>query len=248
MMKTFWAKRTKFEVVFLILCAGLTVYAIGAGVVDAIETFKFSHLSPGDHLRLAKASLDSPSLAARHLESIPTNASEHAEAVGLLTAIRKQREDDSLRAEKVSREREQASRDQMIRNRQGAAHDAFRCNTSTDGKPIMSFDNGQYWWLDDGRCAEQLQNRRDQDAQWYSYWSTTIRVDADMNSSWLDDEERTCRTYPDGKGRISKVVCGSSNSQDHSIPVKFWGGVDRNTVSSWRCRRESDAFVCRAID
>ena len=29
--------------------------------------------------------------------------------------------------------------------------------------------------------------------------------------------------------------------------VKFWGGIDRNTISFWRCRREGDAFVCRAL-
>jgi hypothetical protein len=113
----------------------------------------------------------------------------------------------------------------------------------------MSFDNGNNWWKDDGRCAEQLQKARDSNAQGYSYWSTTLRVDTDMDSSWLADEERTCQTYPDDKGKVSVVGCNATGShRDHNIPVKFWGGVERNTVSDWKCRREGDEFVCRAID
>jgi hypothetical protein len=34
----------------------------------------------------------------------------------------------------------------------------------------------------------------------------------------------------------------------NNIPVTFWGEVDRNTVSDWKCRRENDRFVCRATD
>jgi hypothetical protein len=71
-----------------------------------------------------------------------------------------------------------------------------------------------------------------------------------MNSSWLPDEEKTCQTYPGKDGKVAVVSCGSSGS--HNIPVKFWGGVDRNKVSDWTCRREkgvlSDEFVCRAIN
>ncbi len=69
-----------------------------------------------------------------------------------------------------------------------------------------------------------------------------------MDSFWLNNEERTCQTFPDGKGRVQRVSCGSTSHQDHSIPVKFWGGLDRNTVSDWKCRREGDEFVCRALD
>jgi len=32
-------------------------------------------------------------------------------------------------------------------------------------------------------------------------------------------------------------------AQRTHIPVRFWGGVDRNTVSNWKCRREKDDFV-----
>jgi hypothetical protein len=87
-----------------------------------------------------------------------------------------------------------------------------------------------------------------------SYWPTTIRVDTDMDSFWLPDEERTCQTYPNDKGRIAVVACSQSGShrRDHNIPVTFWGDPDRNTVSDWKCRREkgvlSDTFACRAID
>jgi TPR repeat protein len=86
-----------------------------------------------------------------------------------------------------------------------------------------------------------------------SYWPNTIRVDTDMDSSWLIDEERTCQTYPNDKGRIAVVNCNQSGShRDHNIPVTFWGDPDRNISSDWKCRREksifSDTFVCGAID
>ena len=139
------------------------------------------------------------------------------------------------------REREQPA--------QAAAAAAFICNTSTNGKPIMSFDSGRTWAWDDGRCAWKLQAKRDEDAQIYSYWPTTLRVDADMDSFWLKGEERTCQTYPDAKGRVAIVACNLTGShRDHNIPVKFWGGVDRHVISGWKCRREGDDFVCRAID
>jgi hypothetical protein len=162
---------------------------------------------------------------------------------------------------------EEESRAQMQRNVAGAAHDAFTCGTSTTGIPIVSFDYRHYWWVDDGRCAAQQekereakerslqqqrdaeQKRRNEDAELLSYWPTTLRVNTDINSFWLDKEERTCQTYPDGNGRVAVVACDTSGShRDHNIPVQFWGGVDRNAISSWKCRREGDNFVCRAID
>ena len=98
-----------------------------------------------------------------------------------------------------------------------------------------------------------IQAKRDEEARtnsyWSSYWSTTLRVNTDMDSFWLNGEERTCQTYPDAEGRIGAVACNNTGShRDRNIPVKFWGGVDRNTVSDWKCRREGDEFVCRAID
>jgi hypothetical protein len=147
---------------------------------------------------------------------------------------------------------EQSSREQMQRNLQGLAHDGFLCGTSAENLPIVSFDNGNFWWKDDGRCATREQAGRDQDARLSSYWPTKVRVDTDMNASWLADEERSCITTPDEKGRVSVVVCDAKSRDTHNIPVTFWGGVDRNTVSDWKCRREksilSDTFVCRAVD
>ncbi|MGB9104319.1 MAG: hypothetical protein WCC59_06160, partial [Terriglobales bacterium] len=97
------------------------------------------------------------------------------------------------------------------------------------------------------RAAEQEQ--RDQAAWIHSYWPTTIRVDTDMDSFWLHDEERTCTTLPDDKGTVARVICNTSASHGkHNIPVKFWGGVDRKRMSDWKCRREGDGFVCRAIN
>lgn len=100
---------------------------------------------------------------------------------------------------------------------------------------------------------QRQQRQRDSDAQFYSYWSTTLRVDTDMDSFWLPDEERTCQTSPGADGRVAIVACNPEGThKQHNIPVKFWGGVDRNTVSDWKCRREkdlfADQFVCRAID
>ena len=93
------------------------------------------------------------------------------------------------------------------------------------------------------------QEARDEEARVYSYWPSTLRVDADMDSFWLNHEERICQTHPDEHGRIGVVSCDPTRDhQEHNIPVRFWGGVERNIVSDWKCRREGDDFVCRAID
>ena len=83
------------------------------------------------------------------------------------------------------------SRQQMQRNFQGQASDTFLCSTSRSKEPIVSFDNGTYWWTDDGRCAQRLQKERDEKGKLHSYWPTTVRVDTDMNSFWLPDDEQT---------------------------------------------------------
>ena len=116
----------------------------------------------------------------------------------------------------------------------------------------MSFDDAD-WWVDDGRCRARQQKSRDADAETSSYLPSIIRVDTDMDSFWLPDEERTCQSYPDDNGKVSMVACNPTGShRDHNIPVRFWGGVKRNTVSNWKCRRQkdflSDEFVCRAIE
>lgn len=226
------------------------------------ETFRFNCFGPN---------LD---FAISHLEQIPSTAPEYAEASKMLSGLiewRKERlsavqeaiAQKRLERDRIANQSETESRQQMLRNIAGEARDTFTCSTSTENTPIMSFNYGHYWWPDDGRCAaedaqrqeaekrahDEAQKRRDEDAQIYSYWPTTIRIDTDMDSSWLPDEERTCQTYPDDKGRIAIVACTSGGShREHNIPVRFWGGVDRNKVSDWKCRRESDQFVCRAID
>ena len=141
--------------------------------------------------------------------------------------------------------------DQVQRNSQNLAQDPFVCNTSIEGKPILSFDHGLHWWTDDGRCAvviKRKQKKKDEDAQVYSFWPTTIRVETNIDSSWLHNEERTCETHPDDGGRVSTVICGTDSGRRHNIPIKFWGSIERNTVSDWRCRNESNDFVCRAVN
>jgi hypothetical protein len=242
---------------FLIIC-------VFAALSDARDSYNFNHLDASEHLRLARVACASPQgnaaaecrdpIEAQHqLDAISKTAPEYTEAAALLTAIRLQSQQADLRmtedAQRTSAQRQQYGREQMQRNFQGLAHDEFTCDRSTDDRPIISFDGRQTWWFDDGRCALQLQKKRDSDAEVSSYWSTTLRVDTDMNSSWLPDEERTCRTYPDEKGRVASIVCGETGSHpNHNIPVKFWGGIDRGAVSNWKCTRTSDGFVCRAID
>ena len=167
----------------------------------------------------------------------------------------------SLSIEKENGPAGQRSATGVVQRSASAASNNFTCSSGylksctkaeDDGPcavhPIISFDNGASWVQDDGRCAAREQKRCDEDAQFYSYWPTTVRVDSDMDSFWLNNEERVCQTYPDSKGRGAVVACSSGSHRDHNIPVRFWGGVDRNDVSDWKCRRESDQFVCRAID
>jgi hypothetical protein len=216
-----------------------------------LDANKFNHLTAAEHLAQAKAACGNTSRclniseALPHIQKIPTSAPEYGEALKLWTAIGQQTAFDKEDARNKDWE-------QMQRNYQGKAHDSFSCATSTEKEPIVSFDDGKSWWKDDGRCSDRLQKRRDDDAQSYSFWPTTVRMDTDMDSSWLSDEERTCQTHPDEKGKVSIVVYNLRPEGvwriSHNIPVKFWGGVDRNTVSDWRCRREGEIFVCRAID
>ena len=221
-------------------------------LTSVYNTYSFGRLSTAEHLARARAACgginacESPSAAMIHLRAIPQSAPEYIESHKLADAI----------AEQETREREtkrQKSLEQMMRNVQGLAHDSFICAMSTEQKPIMSFDGGDSWWNDDDRCGQHQQERKNEDAQASSYFPTTIRVDTDIDSSWLPDEERTCQTYPNEKGRVSTVACDSAKSRrDHNIPVKFFGGVDRDTISDWKCRREKslleDEFVCRAIN
>jgi len=190
-----------------------------------------------------------PSEAAYQLSKIPESAQEYGEAAKLWVAISPQLAGNTVTASQTKTyDGSERAADQAQRNFQGLVHDSFSCAESTENQPIVSFDGGNSWWKDDGRCADRLQKHRDEEAQASSYWSTTVRVDTDMDSFWLPDEERNCRTFPDDKGTVATVLCDATAHANHNIPVKFWGGVHRNTVSDWRCRREGDTFVCRATD
>ena len=102
--------------------------------------------------------------------------------------------------------------------------------------------------LSPGQQSLSVQQAKDKDAELSSYWPTTLRVDTDMNSSWLDQEERACLSEPDENGRIAAVISDGTRGNNHNIAVRFWGGVERGIISDWKCRREGDRFVCRATD
>ncbi len=253
------AKMTAGQKVFLVFLLGMFLLIIVSSIVSSLQDYRFSHLSAADHLRRAKAACSissgddatnctDPDTAFREVWAISKSSPTYSEAAILLTSLQEQHRRIAGDAATKSAQSQSAAFDQMEKNHSGEAHDPFTCGNSTENKPIMSFDNS-HWWIDDGRCAAQLQTKRDADAESSSYWSTTIRVDTDIDSSWLVNEERVCQTYPDDKGKISAVGCNATGShRDHNIPVKFWGGVERNTISNWKCRRESDEFVCRAIN
>ena len=187
-------KSALIVVIILILCP--VAYIAVAGLRDK---YIFDHLSPAEHLQIAKQNSDIPGIVFEHLEAIPKTAPEYKEVPALLDAAKEVAKEDDLRHQRIE--------------------------------------------------EENAKTQRDSVAKLSSYWPTTVRVDTDMDSFWLQGEERTCQTYPDGNGRVSVVACNDSGShRNHNIPVKFWGGVDRNTVSSWRCRREGDDFVCRALN
>ena len=249
----------KFEqgCLLVVLAWFLVILPILLGI-DSWTTYRFNHLSAMQHLERAKAACGSgnqcanTSDALKHLDQIPPSAPEHGEALALSNEFAQQLERNEEAANEAAEKAKQESREQMQRNLHGEAHDSFLCANSKEKQPIVSFDNGSFWREDDGRCANRMQKERDVDAQIYSYWSTTIRVNTDMDSFWLPDEEHTCKTLPDERGRVAAVTCDATAHGGHNIPVEFWGGVDRNTVSDWRCRREMDSlqdkFVCRALN
>jgi Tfp pilus assembly protein PilV len=61
-------------------------------------------------------------------------------------------------ATKAEEARQKASSQKAHDNFNGIAHDPFICSllyqAPTD--PVVSFDNGETWWNDDGRCAPRL--------------------------------------------------------------------------------------------
>jgi len=257
---------------FAIVFVGTIVHLNGTGPGGSGSR---NNVPSAEHLRRARAACGDVTVennrrcldtakAQSELSFITKSAPKYQEALTLSASIQSQAASD-FQTESQANQREMASkeehsREQMVRNVEGAAHDSFTCSSSAGKGPTMSFDNGLFWWEDDGRCAAlahkeaaATQRRRDADAKSSSYWPTTLRVDTDMDSFWLPNEERTCQTLPGDDGRLAVVACSATGShRDHNIPVKFWGGVDRNTVSDWKCRREKgildDQFVCRAVD
>lgn len=243
-----------------------------AYIVDSYDRYRFNHLSSAEHLRIAQDLCHSkqsgamclsttPEEAARHLEKIRSVAPEYGRAQDLLLVIHGQEAAlaERQRLAALQESKEQAATAAANPSTPSGDFICSRGHPTTCSKvedegpcasrPIISFNNGVTWTWDDGRCAAKEQKQRDSDAELSSYWSTTLRVDTDMDSFWLNNEERTCQTHPDDKGRVAVVACNASGShRDHNIPVKFWGGVDRNTVSEWKCRREGGDFVCRALD
>jgi hypothetical protein len=96
---------------------------------------------------------------------------------------------------------------------------------------------------------QEAQEQRERGNPLSSFWPSTVRVQTDMNSSWLDQEERVCVSYPDDHGTVAVMHCEGPDRPDaHNIPVTFWGSVDRGKSTDWKCRRESEKFVCRAMD
>jgi len=259
--RSFMRQTTPGGRLFMVLIGVLFVLPIlCAGISGYYSDYHFSHLSASEHLGRARAACGissgqdatnctDPDEAFRQLWAISKSAPEYKVAADFIVSLQHQHVRLAAEATTKSEQARSQAFEQMQRNTNGESHDAFTCATSTENLPIMSFDSGQHWWKDDGRCASKLQSKRDSDAEIDSYWSTTVRVYTDMNSSWLPNEERTCRTYPDNNGKVSVVSCdGPESHADHNIPVTFWGGVDRNTTSDWKCRREGDDFVCRAIN
>jgi hypothetical protein len=259
-----FAKATPGQQVFLVLLAFFAIWGVVASIVSEVQDYRFEHMSAAEHLVRARidcgisagedaSACPDPDNAFRELWAISKSSPEYGVVSAFLVSLQHQHVKIQAVADAKAAQAKSQAFDQMGRNIRGEAHDSFTCATSTENKPIVSFDGGSSWWVDDGRCAQRLQKAKDNDAEISSYLSTTIRVDTDMDSFWLPDEERICQSYPDDKGKVSVIGCNPTGThRDHNIPVKFWGGVERNTISDWKCRREkdllSDEFVCRAID
>lgn len=251
----------RFLVGFCLMLFGLI---LAAALYSGVESVLFAGRSAADHLRRANEDCQISNEGAivrcsnmydalRELRAIPESAAEYHVALTYIAAIQQRLDNDAATAKQQESAVRTRAYERAQKNFHGQAQDPFTCATSTRNQPIISFDDRRHWWPDDGRCLDRLKRAKDADAEAMSYWPTTLRVDTDMDSLWLPDEERTCLSYPDDKGKIASVACEPTGShRDHNIPVKFWGGVERDKISSWKCRREkdlsSDGFVCRAID
>jgi len=91
----------------------------------------------------------------------------------------------------------------------------------------------------------------------------TNNVDLYMKGEWLQGENRMCtgfQSFPSGKNeppRLTSLSCPETYALDeipHNMTIKFWGKVSRPDMTkaglwlSWQCTRNSDGFVCRALN
>jgi hypothetical protein len=73
-------------------------------------------------------------------------------------------------------------------------------------------------------------------------------MDIDMGTEKTAGQmPRTNRTKPPGFCTLRVPYWFLRTTVDTDMD-SFSGSVDRDTVSDWKCRREGDEFVCRAID
>ena len=244
-VETYRASNLPWQLQVLLLLF-ITPFFIGYGLT-ANEDAVFSRLRPADHLRLA--------LKICSESATPSSCSGHDrdEATRHLAAISSDAPEFN-RASELSRflQQQTATEDASIadHNFQGLNNDPFICSQSATHQELVSFNRGRNWWIDTvGKCAQREQRRRDTEAENRSYIPTKLRVETDIDSTWMQHEERICTTSPNDEGRVASVHCSVSEGVlVRTLPIVFWGGVDRNTVSQWKCEREDDNFTCKAID
>ena len=255
-LAAFWRRQPRTDRMGVTVVIFVALAFIPLAIQDARQQNEFNHLNPAQHFDQALnacgvatvqkvLTCKDPASASRHLAAIRDDSAESHDAATMKSALAAQTAEleKALRAQAYQRYSD---------NIAGIRSDPYQCSWSTADSPIISFDSGTNWWNDDGRCGLRLQKRRDEDAASSSYISTTLRVDTDMNASWLPDEQRTCSSLPGRDRKVVQVSCDSDAKPIHNIPIKFWGGTERGTVSTWRCTRNKslldDEFVCRAID
>lgn len=76
-------------------------------------------------------------------------------------------------------------------------------------------------------------------------------VSVQIDGNWMMGEYRPCRLYPAPEDlECTQRLAGAA----HLLPVTFWGRIDRNESSDWKCQRQhgvltsTDSVVCWATD
>lgn len=76
-------------------------------------------------------------------------------------------------------------------------------------------------------------------------------VSIQIDGNWMMGEYRPCRSYP----ALDDLECTQRGAgAAHLLPVTFWGRIDRNEPSDWKCQRQhgvlasADSVVCWATD